>query len=217
MALAKYGTRQVVVSTAILLPLTVVTGIFLPWLCPVFAILLCWVFYFFRDPNRVVPDGDGVVVAPADGKIVEISECEEGEFVQGPALKLGIFLSVFDVHINRVPCAGEVKYVEYREGKFHNAMLSKSSEFNERNSVGFEHTASDRSVRVLVKQIAGAIARRIVCECKPGDALARGEKFGMIKFGSRTELYIPKDVEFELTAEMGQKVAAGETILGRFR
>lgn len=213
---AKYGVKELVLSAAILLLAAAISAVYLPWLCPVFGILFCWVLYFFRDPNRVVPTDDGVVVAPADGKIVEIAEVQEEEFVRGPALRVGIFLSVFDVHINRAPCAGKVEYVNYHKGRFHNALYSKSSEANENNCVGIQ-ADGEGAVRILVKQIAGAIARRIVCACQVGDALARGERFGMIKFGSRTELYVPKDVEFEVLVAVGQKVAAGKTVLGRFQ
>ena len=214
--LAKYGLREIVASAAILLPATILSWAYVPWLCPLFAVLLCWVLYFFRDPKRTVPEGEGIVVAPADGKVVEITDCEEGEYLNGPALKVGIFLSVLNVHINRAPYAGKVEYLRYHKGEFHNALFSGSSQFNENNCVGIETNGRWRT-KMLVKQIAGAIARRVVCECQVGDALAAGEKFGMIKFGSRTELYVPKDVAFELQVVIGQKVAAGKTVLGRFK
>ena len=213
--LAKYGLREIGICAAILLLAAVLSGLYLPWLTPLFAILLLWVLYFFRDPSRAVPEGEDVVVAPADGKVTEISECNEDEYLEAPALKVGIFLSVFNVHINRSPYAGTVRYLDYHEGQFRNAMFNECSEHNENNCVGIEN--EPKGVKLLVKQIAGAIARRIVCDCHVGDALATGQKFGMIKFGSRTELYIPKDVAFELEVEVGQKVAAGKTILGRLK
>lgn len=216
MKLAKYGLREIVASAAVLLAATVMSWVYVPWLSPVFVILLFWVLYFFRDPERVVPEGDGVVVAPADGKVVEVAQCEEEEYVGGPALKVGIFLSVFNVHINRAPCAGRVEYLRHHDGRFRNALSSESSRVNENNCVGIE-TTGKRRTRVMVKQIAGAIARRIVCECQVGDALEAGEKFGMIKFGSRTELYVPQDAAFQIEVEVGQKVSAGRTIMGRFQ
>lgn len=212
---AKYGLREICICAAILLPAAILSGLYLPWLTPVFAVLLLWALYFFRDPKRAVPEGQEVVVAPADGKITEITECNEEEYLEGAALKVGIFLSVFNVHINRAPYAGTVRYLDYHEGQFRNAMFNECSEHNENNCVGIENES--KGVKLLVKQIAGAIARRIVCECHVGDSLATGQKFGMIKFGSRTELYIPKDAPFEIEVEIGQKVAAGKTILGRFK
>jgi len=214
--LAKYGVREIVLCTAILLPAAILSGLYLPRLAPVFGVLLAWVFYFFRDPRRSVPQEEGLVVAPADGTITHIDDCEECEYVPGPALRISIFLSVFNVHINRAPVAGKVKYLKYRSGRFLNAMRSDSSQENESNSLGLE-TEGERPVRMLVKQIAGAIARRIVCDCRVDDTLGRGEKFGMIKFGSRTDLFLPKAVPFEVQVQVGQKVAAGKTILGCFR
>ena len=214
--LATYGLREIVLGVAVTLAATVALAFYLPWLAPVTGLLMLWVLWFFRDPRRAVPEDDGAVVAPADGAITEITECEEPEYLGGPALKVGIFLSVLDVHINRSPFPGRVAYCQYHAGAFGNAMSSDSSHRNENNCVGLE-TEGERPVKLLVKQIAGAIARRIVCQCEVGDKLARGQKFGMIKFGSRTELFVPKDAAFELAVAVGQKVAAGETILGRLR
>ena len=211
--LTKYGGKQMAIGVVVTLAATIALAIYLPWLAPVTAILLLWVLYFFRDPQRVIPDGEGVVVSPADGKITEITECDEDEFIGGPALKIGIFLSVFNVHINRAPFAGQVAYLSYHRGEFGNAMSADSSHRNENNCIGLE-TEGERPMKLLVKQIAGLIARRIVCRCEIGDRLGRGQQFGMIKFGSRTELFIPKDLAFELSVEVGQTVAAGKTIMG---
>ncbi len=214
--LTSYGTKEIVVGVALTLGATVALAFFLPWLAPATGLLCLFVLYFFRDPRRVAPEGDDVVVAPADGKITEIVECEEDEFIQGPALKISIFLSVFNVHINRSPFKGRVAYMQYHPGEFMNAMSGDSSHRNENNAIGIE-TEGARPVKLLVKQIAGLIARRIVCACRVGDTLATGEKIGMIKFGSRTDLFVPKDAEFELAVQVGQTVAAGETLLGRLK
>ena len=179
-----------------------------------FGLLAAQVVWFFRDPPRKVPQGPGLLVSPADGTVTDISDVENAEFIGGPARRIGIFLSIFSVHINRAPCAGTVAYVGYHKGKFINALRPESSTDNEANSVGL--TLPDPAgTKVLVKQISGAIARRIVCECKEGDSLARGEKFGMIKFGSRTELFVPRDLPVEIAVSIGQKVKAGTTVIGK--
>jgi phosphatidylserine decarboxylase len=153
------------------------------------------------------------VVSPADGHVTHIEEAEEPAFLGGPALRISIFLSIFDVHLNRAPLDGRVAYVQYREGGFLNAMRSDSAASNEANDIGLE-TDEPRAPRVLVRQIAGLIARRIVCEAAPGASLRRGEVFGMIKFGSRTDLFLPRDSGLELRVKVGDAVRAGATVLG---
>jgi phosphatidylserine decarboxylase len=170
---------------------------------------ILFTFNFFRDPPRRVPTEEKLLVSPADGTVVEISEADEPEFLKGPCMKVGIFLSVFDVHINRSPCDGTVRATKYKPGKFLDARDPQSGLLNESNTI---HVGD-----VVVKQIAGLIARRIVCEAKPEDVLARGEKFGMIKFGSRTELYIPKNQVDEIRVKLKDKVKGGETVLARVR
>ncbi len=179
-----------------------------------FLLSMGFAFYFFRDPERSIPDEVNVILAPADGKVVSIEEVEEPEFIGGKALRIGIFLSIFNVHINRVPCSGVVKFIKYREGRFMNALSPKSSIHNESNMVGIAGTGSSPS-KVVVKQIAGAIAKRIVCELKIDDHVENGQKFGMIKFGSRTEVYVPVEEGFEAAVTLKGRVKAGETILMR--
>ena len=211
---AKYGMRELLIGvgvTALGTVLSLVSSV--PYLAPLPFILMLFVLYFFRDPNRVAPEVANALVAPADGKIVDISEVFEDQFLEADAIKIGIFLSVFNVHINRAPCKGKVGFLQYTRGKFLNALSSKSAVENESNAVGLVECESGGG-KVLVKQIAGVIARRIVCECKSDEVLERGQKFGMIKFGSRTELYVPKAPGFELQVKEGQHVAAGKTILG---
>ena len=175
---------------------------------------LC-IVWFFRNPHRMVPQEKGAVVSPADGKVVLIEEIEFDEYIGGPALLVGIFLSVFNVHINRTPVAARVIGLTYRRGKFLNAMLPESARENERLTVRIEETAAPHR-RMIVRQIAGLIARRIVCWVKPGDELAAGEQFGMIKLGSRTELVVPRDSNLVVTVKIGEMVKAGESVLARY-
>lgn len=213
--LTKYGLRELCLFGVALVAAAAATWLLYPPLLPVPLIALAFVVCFFRDPLRVPPANAAVLVAPADGKVVEIEEVAEEEFLEGEALKIGIFLSVFNVHINRAPCAGRVENIAYRPGKFRNALLGCSSQQNESNTI--QIVGVEGGLRVLVRQIAGAIARRIVCDCRVDDALDRGQKIGMIKFGSRTELYIPKAVAFKLHVKKGDKVKAGETSLGELQ
>ena len=170
---------------------------------------LLFTFNFFRDPPRRVPTEANLLVSPADGTVVDIVEMDEPEFLKGPCTRVGIFLSVFDVHINRSPCDGTVRATKYKPGKFLDARHPDCSSQNESNTI---HLGD-----VVVKQIAGLIARRIVCEARPDDTLLRGQKFGMIKFGSRTELYIPKNQVDEIRVKLKDKVKGGETVIARVR
>jgi phosphatidylserine decarboxylase len=174
------------------------------------------VVWFFRDPPRRVPTADGLVISPADGKVVEIDELDHDEFVGGPAVRIGIFLSIFNVHINRAPAAGRVIGVRYQRGKFLNALRPESARENEQLTVRMQETAAPFR-RYVVKQITGAIARRIVCWLKPGDDLARGEQFGMIKLGSRTELILPREAGLVIRTRIGEKVKAGLSVLAEFQ
>jgi phosphatidylserine decarboxylase len=166
---------------------------------------------FFRDPERVPPEGEGRVVSPADGRVADIETVREDEFLHSEAHRIGIFLSIFDVHVNRVPVAGKVAYRAYRPGKFHNAMGTAAAGENECALVGVERADGSR---VLVRQVAGLIARRIVTACAVGDELRRGQRFGMVKLGSRLEVYVPTSLPFRPTVAVGDKVRAGESVLG---
>ena len=167
-----------------------------------FAALGLFSAWFFRDPDRAAPSGEGVVLAPADGRIVAVRESEAGP-------SLAIFLNVFDVHVNRAPVAGSVKEVAYRRGGFRAAFDERAGEENERNDLVLSSDAGE----VRVRQIAGLIARRIVCRVRPGDRLAAGERFGLIRFGSRTDLRLPPGGE--IFVQVGDRVRGGETIVGR--
>jgi phosphatidylserine decarboxylase len=174
-----------------------------------FALLLIalWVAYFFRDPDRSGERGERVVVAPADGKVVMITEVDEPTFIHGRASRVSIFMNVFNVHVNRYPVTGVVKYVHYAPGRFLNAAADKSSLDNEQMSVGLE---SGR-YRVLVRQIAGLIARRIVTYSREGDRAEQGERFGIIRFGSRVDVFLPP--ESTIRVKLGEITTAGTTVL----
>jgi phosphatidylserine decarboxylase len=180
------------------------------------AVIAGLVVWFFRNPRRQAPTGGGVVVAPADGKIVTIEEVTDDEFSGGRAICVGIFLSIFNVHINRSPVRARIIGLRYRRGKMLNALRPESARENEQLAVRIEEeTAPFR--RMTVRQITGQFARRIVCWLKPGDVLNAGEQFGMIKLGSRTELVLPWETGLEISVKVGEKVLAGSTIVARYR
>jgi phosphatidylserine decarboxylase len=179
------------------------------------AVPLCLVVWFFRDPPRRVPSQPGQIVAPADGKVVDVEHLDHDPWIGGPAVRIGIFLSIFNVHLNRAPLAGRVIRQQYNPGKFLNALSAQSARENENLWIGLE-TEAPPYRRAAVRVIAGAIARRIVCGLRPGERLARGEKFGMIKLGSRTELILPEEPELRLLAAVGDRVRAGTSVLARY-
>ncbi len=173
--------------------------------------LTVWCYYFFRDPDRVTPDRDGLIVSPADGIVSAIEPAAppaELGLGETPRTRVSVFMNVFDCHVNRMPVGGTVTAVAYRPGKFVNASLDKASEDNERNGLALE--LGDGRILAVV-QIAGLVARRILCEVQPGDVLETGQLFGMIRFGSRVDVYLPEDVA-PLVA-VGQGMIAGETVL----
>jgi phosphatidylserine decarboxylase len=204
-----HGVRELGLYGTPLLAATIALAFVLPWLAPIPGLVLLWMLWFFRDPTRRIPEGEGLFVAPADGRVTDIGVVEVNEFLPGPALRIGIFLNVFSVHVNRVPCAGRVAYVKYTPGKFHHADAPESRDENERQSLGLETEVGP----ILVRQIAGLIARRIVCDAEMEQDYARGDRYGMIKFGSRTELYVPAEVALDVRVEVGQHVSGGSTVL----
>ncbi len=181
----------------------------------ILAVVLVWVLVFFRDPYRAVPLDKDILLAPADGKITDIEVVDEDGFIGGPALRIGIFLNIFDVHINRAPCNAKVEKITHRQGRYKNAMSPESGQVNESNDLWLIRTDSPQD-RVIVRQISGAIARRIVCRASEGQSLTGGEKFGMIKFGSRTELYVPVRGDARCVVKVGDKVKAGLSVLVRY-
>jgi len=171
-----------------------------------------FVLYFFRDPSRIVPDDDTVLVSPADGRIIVVDpNIHDDRFLMADVQKISIFMNVFDVHVNRAPCAGTVEQIVYSPGKFYSADTTRAGLENETCALILNAGANRRLACV---QMAGLIARRIVCWTEKGDTLAKGSRFGMIRFGSRVDLYLSADLRIEV--KNGQRVKAGETILGRF-
>jgi len=212
---ARAGSAELVLLSGLFLALAVGLG-WVYWPLGVIpAVLAVFVVSFFRDPHRKVPSEPGLAVAPADGKVVSVDEVEHDEFIGGPAVVIGIFLSVFNVHINRVPMAVRVIGLTYRPGKFLNALRAASARENEQVAVRLEEDEAPYR-RMIVRQIAGTIARRIVCWVRPGDELPRGAQFGMIKFGSRTELVLPREAGLVIEVKPGDKVRAGRTVMARF-
>lgn len=174
------------------------------------SVLFGFALNFFRDPNRTTPQGDRFIIAPADGKVIVVKKVAENEFFHADAWLVSIFMSPLDVHVNRSPVSGVVRHTRYVKGEYFAAFEDKASEKNEQMIVGIE----GRHQKVMFKQIAGFIARRIVCQLTPGDTVAAGQKIGMIKFGSRVDVFLPISATVSVT--VGDKTSAGETILGEF-
>ena len=179
------------------------------WIC---AVLAFCVAGFFRDPEREIPQGDNLIICPADGKIIKIEETRYPALGDDTYLQVSIFMSVFNVHINRAPLSGTVEQVIYNPGKFLAAFEDKASLLNEQNSVILAATINGKPIKILVKQIAGLIARRIVCYAKPGMTYERGQRFGLIRFGSRVDLILPKETVLHIT--LNEVVKGGVTIIG---
>ena len=211
--LADYGWRELAVFGLPLLVATVAVGWPGPpwcWAAAIPALLLLLLLWFFRDPPRTVPDDPNAFLSPADGRIVEIASVDWYDFFDGPATRIGIYLSIFNAHINRAPRTARVVATDYSEGQFLDARNPASAAENEYMWLGFEEPSGAKHA---VRQIAGKVARRIVCVVWPGDEVRAGEKFGMIKFGSRTELIVPAGTQ--VTCAVGDRVKAGVSVLAR--
>ena len=185
------------------------------WLLAMALIIVAlWITWFFRDPERVGERGGGLVIAPADGRVVMITEVDEPAFLHGKALRISIFMNVFNVHVNRYPVSGTVRFVHYNPGKFLNAATDKSSLENEQMSVGIEWASpGDGSLRVLVRQIAGLVARRIVTYSREGDQVEQGERMGIIRFGSRVDVFLPTSATPAVA--VGETTIAGASVIAR--
>ncbi|MFO7714874.1 phosphatidylserine decarboxylase family protein [Desulfosarcina sp.] len=166
---------------------------------------------FFRDPDRLIPTGEGIVVSPADGKVIKVESIEQTPYYNAPCYRISVFMSVFNVHVNRIPHEGTIRQVRYHPGKFFSANLDKASKENEHNALLLEGPSGKQ---VGFVQIAGLVARRIICTVQPGDVIKRGQRFGLICFGSRLDIYLPRSTE--IAVAVGQKVQAGSSILGRW-
>jgi phosphatidylserine decarboxylase len=202
------GYKFLVISVIVTLVLLAFSG----FLGTVGILLTIWVYYFFRDPERIIISDDNYLVSPADGEVIKVEE------VHGPKevglenqkfKKISIFMNVFDCHVNRTPCSGTVEEILYKPGKFLNASFDKASEDNERNYYKIKDNAGNN---IIVVQIAGLIARRIVCETNNGQTLSQGERIGMIRFGSRADVYYEN---YEPLVKVGQKTISGETLLAK--
>lgn len=222
--LTKYGLPQVAIYPGITAGAMAATAIFARSILGqgvfiavevVLGVVLVWALSFFRDPQRDCPSDSSLLLAPADGTITDIATVEEDDFIGEKALRIGIFLSIFSTHINRAPCNVRVEKISYKKGRCKNALNPESGRVNESNNLFLVRTDEPKD-KLIVRQISGAIARRIVCRTGEGCELAGGEKFGMIKFGSRTELYLPIRENSKCLVEIGDKVKAGLTALVRY-
>ena len=213
--IAKEGYTIVAIAVVLALVLVVI-GVKMPLVGRVLtfagaALMLGFILYFFRDPQRSAPAGSGsLLLAPADGKVIVVAEVEEPLYLKGPALQISIFLSPLDVHVNRIPADGVIEFDQYVSGDYLVAWHPKASEKNERSQLGLRHPSG---LKVLFKQIAGLAARRVVYHVTVGDTVKAGQRFGVVKFGSRMDVLVPRTVEVEV--KVGDRVRAGETILGR--
>jgi phosphatidylserine decarboxylase len=219
MTIARWGLVPLIISALVL-----AWGV---WLLPcgpiqwggiaVASALWLFVLAFFRNPRRTPLGTSRALIAPADGIVWDITEVDEPAFIGGRALRIGIFLSVFDVHVNRSPCAGTIAYAHYRPGKWLDVRHPDCDHENEANTIGIEvDPAVAPDLRILVRQLSGLIARRIVCTHGVGSRLAKGELYGMIRFGSRTELWIPAGPRHRVMVSKGQRVRCGETAMVEF-
>ena len=192
--------------------ITIVLMVFSSFFGTIGLLLTVWVYYFFRDPDRVIIEDDDYLVSPADGEVIKVEEVDGPKEVgleNKKFKKISIFMNVFDCHVNRTPCAGTVEDILYKPGKFLNASFDKASEDNERNYYKIKDTSGNN---IIVVQIAGLIARRIVCETNNGQTLSQGERIGMIRFGSRADVYYEN---YEPIVKVGQKAISGETLLAK--
>jgi len=202
-------TNGILLITLILF-LTVYYSFFLLIITFLTSFIFIFHFFFFRDPERKTLSNKNLIYSPADGKVIKIAQVKDDIFLNNNGLLISIFMSVFNVHVNRIPCIGKVDYLQYIPGKYKAAFVDESSEMNEQMVIGIQ----TQQGKILMKQIAGIIARRIDCFLKKGDIVNTGERFGMIKYGSRVDLIIPSSSK--LHVKMNQKVIAGETIIGEF-
>ena len=213
-AKASFPIAQPGLKYVVLAILTTGTAFYFGWMAVawIFSGLTVFVAWFFRDPERTAPEGDNNLISPADGKIIIIDDLDDSEYLDGPCKKISIFMNVFNVHVNRMPMSGLVEQVLYHPGKFMNASFDKASIHNERNALVVK---ADNGHRYAVVQIAGLIARRIVNCVSVGDQLKTGDRYGMIQFGSRLDLYLP--IDFNVGIKMGEKTIAGSTIIGQIK
>jgi phosphatidylserine decarboxylase len=203
---AKAGLPYIFASAFVTVVLSLIGFAYLALVGILVTFFIC---YFFRDPDRVTPQKSGAVISPADGRVVYTGIEETNPFIEGPCLKIGIFMSIFNVHVNRIPFSGSIKKILYFPGKFYAADKKKASLENEQNAVILE---TENNSEICFVQIAGLVARRIICGVQEGDHVIRGQRFGLICFGSRVDVYLPSDTSLEVTK--GDRVKAGSSIIG---
>ncbi|MDP2279904.1 MAG: phosphatidylserine decarboxylase family protein [Nitrospirota bacterium] len=207
-AIAKEGYPYIIIFAATTIVALLLGG---KWMVIAPFVITVFMFYFFRDPEREIPEGEGLFVSPADGKIILIKDVFEKDHLNAAVKEISIFMSPFNVHVNRAPCDGKIKNIQHNKGKFMAAYKDEASFKNENIEMTLETKYGD----ILVRQVAGYVARRAVCRANAGDSLKRGERYGIIKFSSRLDIYLPKDTQIKV--KLGDKVKAGETVLGEMR
>jgi len=219
--LAKYGRREVAAASiaggSATVLLAILSRSWSGWLW-VAAIVMClwaWVIWFFRDPERQPPEGEGLIVSPADGRVTDVTRLGPDSVLGCDGVQIGVFMSIFDVHVNRSPCSGTVESIEHKPGLFLDARNPAASQRNEAATIRIRHRRRDRDLPVVVRQIAGFVARRIVTDLTPGEEIGPAHRIGMVKFGSRLEVLMPDELAGEVTVTVGQKVRAGQTVLAR--
>jgi phosphatidylserine decarboxylase len=207
-----YGIPVASEGWPFIIPLAIITALLFAfgWKNPgvILLVLTLFVLFFFRDPERTVPQGNNLVISPADGRVIVIKDIYEPTYLKQDVKQISIFLSVFNVHVNRAPVGGAVEVVKYHPGRFHVASVDKASLDNEQTAM----VIATGNNKILVKQIAGLIARRIVCYARPGDTVKTGERYGLIRFGSRVDIFLPKDAE--LKVKVGDRVKGARDIIG---
>jgi len=211
--ITKYG-YNIIIYNGILLALLVLLLTFYPsnfllFFSVLTGIFFLFHFFFFRDPDRNVPEGKEIIISPADGKIIKICEIEENKYIHSKTKMVSIFMSIFNVHVNRIPLSGTVEFLEHKVGKFEIAYKDSSSDLNEQSIIGIKSIHN----KILFKQIAGIVARRIINQLKMGDKVKIGERFGMIKYGSRLDVFLP--VSSTINVRINDKVKAGKTIIAK--
>jgi len=226
--IVRWGCKESLLAATASLLLVVAVGFLAVWSSPLWLGLMvpplaagALGVLFFRNPSRRVPGEPGLIVAPADGRVVEVIRMEEKEYIRGEAYKVGIFMSIFNVHVNRAPCSGQVEYLCHRPGIYLDARNPRSPEENESQATGIlrRDPGGPEGVKVLVRQVAGAVARRIVCPLSEGQHLERGRLMGMIKYGSRVEVLVslkPGEPPLNVLVKVGDRVSAGSTVLFRY-
>ena len=205
MKLAREGYPYIIIFSATTIIALLLGG---KWIVIAPFVITVFMFYFFRDPEREIPEREGLFVSPADGKIILIKDALEKEHLKADVKEISIFMSPFNVHVNRAPCDGKIKGIRHNKGKFMAAYKDNASLINENIEMTLETKYGD----MLVRQVAGYVARRAVCRPKTGDSLKRGERYGIIKFSSRLDVYLPKETAIKV--KLGDRVKAGETVIG---